>query len=1154
MRLGFFGTVRRFSRHGRKVDMVRFLRFSISLLFCAFPFVDAKGDIHVTKKWALLGEGGFSAVSPLPAEGKALKGFVACDLNSGVVCFDSDGKELWSFPLTPPVTAAPAVADLNGDNRQEIIAADAKGRMVVLSDEGKLLWDAMLPAGVSGASCPAVADLSGKGQLSILVGDVSGTLSCFSAKGELVWRFTGDGTQMGPVLVHDVYDAPGAEIIVTSHDRHIYALTARGDWLWDIYRENDLFPNSNPILADVDGDYMPELYVGGGLHHFYKIDLKKAAVVFEQNVHMHINGAIEAADIDGDGADEVIFGTKAGVVWCYGKEGFRWKREFQRSVFMGGPILVNLDNAPDLEILFHSSTGILHALKADGGIIAEIPAAINSAVTPLAGDFDGDGMLEMILTCSRTTGGEKMVWLDFDTSFAPSSENRLLFARNSARSGMSEGLQKYSVLACPKLSEGTEQVSYVPVGENLLFSGQNTWRFDVSNPTQQRLTFLTEVIGPGTMAQRIAKHVFSASERVTFTVAVPQRGKYHVNQQIIAPEKQTILSTQQTEKMFRGVKDEKDYMEKEIFPRIEENLASWAATNPHCSSGMAAELRSLRGKFAEVLRKKGDMAEVRTQAQRLLALSKAGAKLAPKSSLIVWESSPWAYFDPVASIPTEEKTDVRLELALCQEEYESLALNLTNVSGETIVVRVRAEGEANSGQTDLAERIRLAESLLVPTERREMVSDALVPLNDAGTIIIPRYQSAQLWLTVHSKGLLPGKYEGKLVLKVLGIESDVTSVPLRLVVHPLALPRPRPLRVCVWTTGTGGKMTTDNDAVLTDLVEHGVTVFFPASPKGKWDQDGKRVGELDFSEHDRTVQRLAPHGFLLFLTPQSCVVGPTFLSEPWKQAFISFVRDWVAHLKQLGLSYEDWAFYPYDEPSSPFTETTLHLVEVAKLIRTADPHVLIYADPTSGTTMESVNMLTGLIDIWQPSSELLERLGTELLPVAKRVGKEVWFYDAAGGAKTLSCLGMYRHRFWFAWENGLTGVGWWVYAHHSGEDLWDGPNATGDFFATVYDGVKGPISSKRWEAAREGVEDYEYLVMLRDYIDAAEKRGISDQRIRDAKAVLVEVPKEIEETLRKTGRRIPLTPDSVPQYEEATRTLKIAHQRIVAACLQLSGS
>jgi hypothetical protein len=85
-------------------------------------------------------------------------------------------------------------------------------------------------------------------------------------------------------------------------------------------------------------------------------------------------------------------------------------------------------------------------------------------------------------------------------------------------------------------------------------------------------------------------------------------------------------------------------------------------------------------------------------------------------------------------------------------------------------------------------------------------------------------------------------------------------------------------------------------------------------------------------------------------------------------------------LTVASMESDDWALYPYDEPSSPYAKTTLNLVEVARLVRQADPNILIYTDPTSGTTMETVKMLTGLIDIWCPSDELLDRFGDELVP------------------------------------------------------------------------------------------------------------------------------------------------------------------------------
>jgi hypothetical protein len=286
---------------------------------------------------------------------------------------------------------------------------------------------------------------------------------------------------------------------------------------------------------------------------------------------------------------------------------------------------------------------------------------------------------------------------------------------------------------------------------------------------------------------------------------------------------------------------------------------------------------------------------------------------------------------------------------------------------------------------------------------------------------------------------------------------------------------------------------------------------------------------------------------MLFLSPQENVKGPPFLSDPWKAAFISYLREWVAHLKTLGLPYEQWALYPYDEPSTPFTKTTLDLIEVAKLIRAADPRIRIYADPTSGTTMESVNLLKGLIDIWCPSSELLERLGDEMLPVIKPAG-EVWTYDAAGAAKTLSCLGIYRWRFWHAWNQGLTGVGWWTYAQHGNVSRWLGPNPTGDFFATVYEGPDGPVSSKRWEAAREGVEDYALLFLLRQRLEKAAARGVD---VSEEKRLLAELPPRVERVLLSTSRRVPLNPDGVPLYDDATRRLRAARADLISACLRL---
>jgi len=333
-------------------------------------------------------------------------------------------------------------------------------------------------------------------------------------------------------------------------------------------------------------------------------------------------------------------------------------------------------------------------------------------------------------------------------------------------------------------------------------------------------------------------------------------------------------------------------------------------------------------------------------------------------------------------------------------------------------------------------------------------------------------------------------------------------------------------------------------------VDHGVTIHFGTCPTASCNANGEIVGELDFTAHDATVRRLAQHGLMLFMGPQGSVKGQPFLSEPWRKAFVAYMRRWAAHMKDIGMGYDRWALYPYDEPSTPFADTTRNLVEVARLVRQADRNILIYTDPTSGTTMETVKMFTGLIDIWCPSSELLERLGDKLIPAAKRVGKEVWFYDAAGGSRTLSCLGLYRWRFWYAWNLGLTGAGWWCYA--SGDYFWNGLNPTGDYFSTVYRAPGAIVTSKRWEVARDGIEDYEILYLLSRAVRRAKAKGISDAALANAEKLLAQLPVAIEAALHRTGRRLPLTPDSVPAYEHATEVVQQARRKIVEACIRLN--
>jgi hypothetical protein len=1102
--------------------------------------------------WRVDGKGGFSApnVITLPNNTNAI---IASERDVGVIAFDVNGNPLWTYALTPPATAAPAVADIDGDGQAEIVAADGVGTVVALRHNGNLVWETKTAAGVNAESCPAVVDLDDDGNVEILIGDTGGTLSCFDHKGAVRWSFTGDGGQMGPVLAADIYDLPGVEIVVTSLDRHIYALDCNGNWLWDLHRPDDLFPNSTPVLADVNGDDIPELYVGGGLHHFYQIRLDKPAVEDEKNVYLHVNSAIGATDLDGDGFDEVIFGNKGGAIYCYGKEGMRWSVERPQSNQYAAPLFLNLDEDDDLEILLYSQRNDLAILDRDGAVLAEFATKCGPSAAPLAGDFDGDGMLDLVATTAgEFRGSGPLVFASLGVPYEENPRNRLSFAVNAEHSGRGADLD-HPRLILPEFQTRSANASVEPVGETRLFSWNNNWRFDISNSDSARLVFLTSITSPGGTVRHHARHIAGAVERATLPVHADAAGQYEIAHSLIDADERAVLSKSITTMDFNGIETDLHYALNELIPATRTAIHQWRNTNQRAPSAMESQVELLHSGLSTLDASMYDprrMAETVGNLERFRQLAETGIALVPENSFAAWEFNPWAYFHPRDTLPTPMDRTEQINVALCREEYESRAINVTNFTNETlnILVRTRATEET----VDPTAILSFRRAVLVPTVRREQIADALPELDSAGILTIPGFETAQLWLTFNATGLEAGEYAFELVLRSVEPDPNEVVLPIRVTVHPLSMPRPRPLRFCLWAYD-GGDLGTDRPEVLQDLIDHGVTIFFGATPSAECDETGNLTAPIDFSAHDESVQRLSPHGMLLFLSPQARIKGAPFQSDAWKNAFVAYLREWVSHLKTQGLDYDDWALYPYDEPSTPFTDTTINLVEVAKVVREADPNILIYTDPTSGTTMETVEMFTGLIDIWCPSAELLDRLGDELVPVAKQVGKEVWFYDAAGRAKTLSSLTLYRWRFWYAWNMGFTGAGWWTYAHH-GPSRWDGPNETSDFFATVYEGSKGPVASKRWEAAREGVEDYEYLFLLRDSIELARARGMTEAELEAANHLLQSIPREMAAMLRQPGQRIPLTPDGVPAYTQMTERLDEARAAIIAMCIELNGA
>ena len=70
--------------------------------------------------------------------------------------------------------------------------------------------------------------------------------------------------------------------------------------------------------------------------------------------------------------------------------------------------------------------------------------------------------------------------------------------------------------------------------------------------------------------------------------------------------------------------------------------------------------------------------------------------------------------------------------------------------------------------------------------------------------------------------------------------------------------------------------------------------------------------------------------------------------------------------KERGYEYDNFAFYPQDEPSLEQGRNVANFMKWAKLITEIYPKISIYANPVAHITIEQLEEIAPFIDIWTP--------------------------------------------------------------------------------------------------------------------------------------------------------------------------------------------
>ena len=244
----------------------------------------------------------------------------------------------------------------------------------------------------------------------------------------------------------------------------------------------------------------------------------------------------------------------------------------------------------------------------------------------------------------------------------------------------------------------------------------------------------------------------------------------------------------------------------------------------------------------------------------------------------------------------------------------------------------------------------------------------------------------------------------------------------------------------------------DPTGVARDLREHYVDTQVVVSsylPNPVADAAGNITQPMDFSQLDKYMDLLPQTRLWIFFTGFEWDHRKMYPKpgEPRRERlFKQWLTAMIAHLKERGLGYENFAFLWHDEPSQ--TAMREIVAPSTAALRQVDSKAQVWIDISSDNTATSITDFADAADIWCPTSD---KLTWDFW-----LDKRTWHYDSASD-KAKSPTGHYRYKLWWAFKHGATGNGFWTYTDSS--DLWD-DYAGSPTYSVVYDGPDGVISSK----------------------------------------------------------------------------------------------
>jgi hypothetical protein len=541
---------------------------------------------------------------------------------------------------------------------------------------------------------------------------------------------------------------------------------------------------------------------------------------------------------------------------------------------------------------------------------------------------------------------------------------------------------------------------------------------------------------------------------------------------------------------------------------------SAADISKHEREELLAEIAALNESFDPAQTSHGDdfraILPLNDVHARLFRVQAALWRLQGHEPLTVWNADLWGNLELWELPPSKDTATVRLHMM--RNEYRAGAFNISNASSDVMTLRLRIEvipGGRNPGY------ITVHQVEWTDTRTGRVVAAALPEAareGDSYVIDVLPGLTRQVWFTFHPVDVPAGVLEGRIEVRTGDVQVDV---PLTLTVYPFHFPDQPALHSGGWDytskAGTYGVTEENLEAFLAHCREHFVDSPWASNrvlSPGKHDAQGNMIAEPDTTAFDTWVKRWeSARQFCVYAAVGNTFVGYATGTPEFETAVKAFATFWANHMKELGLKPGQLIWLLRDEPRN--IDTDKLIIAWAKAIRAANTGIQIWEDPIYSDMSDAHPELAAACHILCPNRTMFlrapEQYGRYFLEQRDK-GVTLEFYSCRGPARLLDPYAYYRMQAWSCWQYHAIATNFWAWGDNAGVSSWNEYLAPRTAYTPFFIDATSITAGKHMEAVREGIEDYEYLLMLKQALASAEKEKRHHETVRQVRDLLTEIP------------------------------------------------